>query len=289
MLQCQRLALLQFAQKILLRPVEIRLLVHFRAALARRHRERADVDAIGLRALQQRDMAELPVQPVQAPPSDCAASDRWFGSGLDRASRRSGSALHRARHRQDGLYPATQLRPACIAPDRSGRSERGGRRRVRAACAAIALQCRSRRLRRSAAMRHFRPTLSHPPPPLSCQSLDNSGADCRLSLADARKPRQPRVLAFRRVETAQSLSIQAALRNCGGTRTLDYRSPIRHPALRSIKPGIAYRKTKSLGFRAHIANNSPAPAIGKPERRHKIVVPWSGIGKNRGEAKYETS
>ena len=56
MLQCQRLALLQVAQEILLRPVEIRLLVHFRAALARRHGERADVDAIGLGALQQRDM-----------------------------------------------------------------------------------------------------------------------------------------------------------------------------------------------------------------------------------------
>ena len=54
-----RLALLQFAQKILLRPVKVRLLVHFRAALARRHRERADVNAIGLGALQQCDMPEL--------------------------------------------------------------------------------------------------------------------------------------------------------------------------------------------------------------------------------------
>ena len=53
-----RLALLQFAQKILLRPVEIRLLVHFRAAFARRHRERAHVDAIRLGTLQQRNMAE---------------------------------------------------------------------------------------------------------------------------------------------------------------------------------------------------------------------------------------
>ena len=58
MLQCQALPLLQFAQEILLRPVEVRLLVHFRAALARRHGERANVDAVGLRALQQRDMAE---------------------------------------------------------------------------------------------------------------------------------------------------------------------------------------------------------------------------------------
>ena len=53
------LALLQLAQKILLRPVEIRLLVHFRAAFARRHGERADVNAIGLGALQQRDVPEL--------------------------------------------------------------------------------------------------------------------------------------------------------------------------------------------------------------------------------------
>ena len=59
MLQCQRLALLQFAQKILLRPVEVRLLVHFRAAFARRHRERTDMNAISLRALQQRYVAEL--------------------------------------------------------------------------------------------------------------------------------------------------------------------------------------------------------------------------------------
>jgi len=41
------------------------------------------------------------------------------------------------------------------------------------------------------------------------------------------------VLAFRRVRYGP-LSIQAAIRNCGGTRTLDYRWPIRHPALRSI-------------------------------------------------------
>ena len=54
-----RLALLQLAQKILLRPVKIRLLVHFRAAFPRRHLERADMDAIGLGALQQRDMPEL--------------------------------------------------------------------------------------------------------------------------------------------------------------------------------------------------------------------------------------
>ena len=52
-------ALLQFAQKILLRPIEIRLLVHFRAAFARRHVKRTDVDAIGLRSLQQRYVAEL--------------------------------------------------------------------------------------------------------------------------------------------------------------------------------------------------------------------------------------
>ncbi len=53
------LAALQFAQEILLRPVEIRLLVHFRTALARRHRERPDMDAIGLRALQQRDVLQV--------------------------------------------------------------------------------------------------------------------------------------------------------------------------------------------------------------------------------------
>jgi hypothetical protein len=52
------LALLQIAQKVFLRPVEIRLLVHFRAAFARRHLERADMRAIGLGALQQRDMLQ---------------------------------------------------------------------------------------------------------------------------------------------------------------------------------------------------------------------------------------
>ena len=110
------LALLQLAQKILLRPIEVRLLVHFRAAFARRHGERADVDAIGLGALQQRDMPERPARPARAPPSDCAASDRWFVSGSDRASRRPGSALHRARRRRDGLRPAARLRRARIAP-----------------------------------------------------------------------------------------------------------------------------------------------------------------------------
>ena len=53
------LSLLQLAQEILLRPVEIRLLVHFRASLARRHRQRADMHAIGLGALQQRDMLQI--------------------------------------------------------------------------------------------------------------------------------------------------------------------------------------------------------------------------------------
>ena len=54
-----RLALLQLAQKILLRPVKVRLLVHLGAAFACRHLERPDVGAIGLGALQQRDMPEL--------------------------------------------------------------------------------------------------------------------------------------------------------------------------------------------------------------------------------------
>jgi len=52
------LALLPFEQKILLGPVEVRLLVHFRAAFARGHVKRANVDAIRLRPLQQHDMAE---------------------------------------------------------------------------------------------------------------------------------------------------------------------------------------------------------------------------------------
>jgi len=52
------LALLQFAQKILLRPIEVRLLIHLRAALARRNVKWANVNAVGLRALQQRYMAE---------------------------------------------------------------------------------------------------------------------------------------------------------------------------------------------------------------------------------------
>ena len=58
MLQCQRLALLQPAQEVLLRPVEIWLLVHFRAAFARRHRQRSNVHAIGLGTLQQRHMPQ---------------------------------------------------------------------------------------------------------------------------------------------------------------------------------------------------------------------------------------
>jgi len=58
MLQCQAFAPLQFAKKVLLRPIEIRLLVHFRAAFPRRHRERTDVDAVGFGALQQRHVPE---------------------------------------------------------------------------------------------------------------------------------------------------------------------------------------------------------------------------------------
>ena len=53
------LAVLQLAQEMLLLPVEVRLLVHLRAVFARRHGERADVHAIGLGALQQRDVAKL--------------------------------------------------------------------------------------------------------------------------------------------------------------------------------------------------------------------------------------
>ena len=58
MLQCQALALLQPAQEVLLRPVEIRLLVHFRAAFPRRHRQRSNMHAIGLGTLQQRHMPQ---------------------------------------------------------------------------------------------------------------------------------------------------------------------------------------------------------------------------------------
>ena len=45
------LAPLQGAQVVFLIPVEVRLLVHFRAIFPRRHRKRADMDAIGLGAL----------------------------------------------------------------------------------------------------------------------------------------------------------------------------------------------------------------------------------------------
>ena len=50
------LALLQFAKKALLRPIKIRLLVHFGAAFPRRYREWADVDAVSFGALQQGDV-----------------------------------------------------------------------------------------------------------------------------------------------------------------------------------------------------------------------------------------
>jgi hypothetical protein len=53
------LALLQLTQEVLLGPVEIRLFVHFGTALARRHGQRADMDAISLGALQKRDMPKL--------------------------------------------------------------------------------------------------------------------------------------------------------------------------------------------------------------------------------------
>src|SRR5207247_10053248 len=44
------LALLQLAKKALLRPIEVRLLVHFGAVFPRRHREWADVDGLTLGA-----------------------------------------------------------------------------------------------------------------------------------------------------------------------------------------------------------------------------------------------
>ena len=50
------LALLQLAKKVLLRPIEVRLLVHFGAAFPRRHREWADVDAVSFGTLQQGDV-----------------------------------------------------------------------------------------------------------------------------------------------------------------------------------------------------------------------------------------
>ncbi|MGY3288358.1 hypothetical protein ACVWWP_001425 [Bradyrhizobium sp. LM3.6] len=52
------LAHLKFAQKDFLRPVEVGLLVHFGAAFAGRHGQGANVDAVGLGALQQGDMLE---------------------------------------------------------------------------------------------------------------------------------------------------------------------------------------------------------------------------------------
>ncbi len=47
------------AQVVLLRPVEIGLFPHFRPALARGNGQRADVDAVGLGALQQRHVPQL--------------------------------------------------------------------------------------------------------------------------------------------------------------------------------------------------------------------------------------
>ncbi len=52
------LAPLQFTKEVFLRPIEVRLLVHFRAAFPRRHCERTDMDAVGFGALQQRHMLE---------------------------------------------------------------------------------------------------------------------------------------------------------------------------------------------------------------------------------------
>ena len=287
MLQCQALPCCKFAQEIFLRPIEVRLLVHFRAALARGHGERANVDAIRFRALQQRDVAERRRDRLERAPSDCAASHRWFGSAPDRASRRPGSALHRARHRRDGLYLLAPSRLARIAPDRSGRSGHGGRHGARAACGAIALQRRSRRSRRSAAVRHFPPTRSRPRSLLSCRPLQNSSEEIAAFTSSRPHAASAAILAFRRVRQLERTDIQATLRNCDGTRTLDYRSPIRHPARRSIKPGIAYRKTKSLGFRAHIAQS---PDQHRPSENQKDDTRSSSVGraKQRGSA-YETS
>ncbi len=86
------LPLLQLAQKVLLRPVEIRLLVHFRAAFPRRHGERTDMHAIGLGALQQRHVPERWRDRLER--RHQVAQHRVIGSDLvaDRASRRPGSA-----------------------------------------------------------------------------------------------------------------------------------------------------------------------------------------------------
>ena len=193
------LALLQFAQKIFLSPVEVRLLVHFRAALARRHVERANVDAIRLRALQQRDMAERRRNRFER--RHQIAQHQIVGSDLVRIA----PAVDQVRCfiergiDEMGCTSAELLRPACIAPDRSGRSIRGGRHRVRAACGAIAQQFRSRRLRRSAAVRHFPPAQSRPQSPLSCRPLKNSRE--RIAAFTSRRPQAASapILVFRRV------------------------------------------------------------------------------------------
>ena len=282
------LALLQFAQKILLRPVEIRLLVHFRAALARRHRERADVDAIGLGALQQRDMAERRRNRLerrhQIAQHQVVGSDLvWIAPAVDQVRRfiergidEMGCILQRScglralrRIGQVDRHVAGAVELARLAPRQRDNFAAAGSAEV-PQCGISDQPCRARD-------HHFLVCHWTTPAPIAAFTSRRAASDVSRRLSLSSGPiRAP-------------LSIQAALRNCGGTRTLDYRSPIRHPARRSIKPGIAYRKTKSLGFRAHISNTSPAPTIGKPERRHKTVVPWSGIGKNRGEAKHETS
>ena len=169
MLQCQScLALLQPAQKVLLRPVEIRLLVHFRAAFPRRHRERANMHAIGLGALQQRHMPKRWRRRLEN--RHQVAQHRVIGADLVRVAPAIDQVRRLIERGVDEMSCALQRRPrhAGIGPGRSDRPRRDGRRRAGAAFAATARPLRIRRRRRNAARQRFPPDPWRPRQRPSC-------------------------------------------------------------------------------------------------------------------------
>src|SRR6478609_1057370 len=76
--------------------------------------------------------------------------------------------------------------------------------------------------------------------------------------------------------TAQTLSIRAVLRKCDGTRTLDYRSPIRHPAFRSTSRELLIENQEPWFQGPHCTSPDQHRPSENQQRRHKTVLPWSG-------------
>ena len=277
------LALLQFAQKILLRPVEIRLLVHFRAAFARRHDERTDVNAIGLGALQQRDVPKLRRGRLER--GHQVAQHQIVGADLVRIAPAVDQVRRFIERGIDEVGGALQFGGDAHALRRVGQVDRNvaGAVGARAACAATAPQPR---IRQRAEVPQG--GISHQPGrardhDLLVRPFQAPAAIFRLSLADDRRTASACVLAFGRVRAdfADSTPAIAHRRRsqlrASAAFALDYRSPIGPSCPRSFV-------RQNQGFERPDFNHQSNVGHRRNKKRHQDRCPSSRYRHKRGSA-----